>query len=348
LKQVIRMILIATAVVGALAGDAVADGRGGAAREVPAALARADALLGAGRPGDALTVLEEIARRYGDDPLYGWQIADRRGVALLVAGRTVEALPLLETAVARSPLVPEHHRNLADALRRLGRRGRALSEYQQAVELAPTDPVHRLEHAYVLLDFRMWRQAEQEFRMASHLCGCPEAERGLAEALLRQGRPAEAVEPLRRLHGAQPTAEHRRDLLAALQEAGADSGILELLAVVPRDSLAADEAVALVQSEGNLGGEPRHSLAFVAAREEGNRPVAAAGNAVFWGRITLNLLAAGHLADALLAADAAVELAPGVPTYRQNRAAVLQRLGREADARRDLEEIHRMEPAGKE
>lgn len=342
------MILLAVILAAVPVADGVADRRSDAAREVPAALARADALLATGRPTDALAVLDGIAARFGSDPLYGWQIDDRRGAALLAANRPAEALPLLEAAVARSPLVPEHHRNLGDALRRLGRRGRALSEYQQTVELAPTDPVHRLEHAYVLLDFRLWRRAEHEFAVALELCACAEAERGLAEALLRQDRPAEAVAPLGRLHAAQPTVRTRSDLLAALQGAGADSAILGLLAEVPLDSLSAGEAVALVQSEGTLGGEPRHSLAFVAARKAGDRPLSAGGNDVFWGRVTLNLLAAGRLAEALEAADVAVALAPGVAAYRQNRAAVLQRLGREAEARQELETVRRLESQGKE
>lgn len=338
-----RPLLVATlALLGATGIGATPGDRAGH-EAVADALGRVDAHLAAGRPADALALLEGLARDHGEDPLFGWQIADRRGAALLAAGRPAEALPLLEGAVARSPLVPEHHRNLADALRRMGRRGRALSEYQQTVELAPTEAVHRLELGYALLEFRMWRRAEVEFAAALSLCRCDEAERGLAEALFGQGRPDAAVAPLRRLHASRPTADRRRDLLAALQAAGADSGVMALLAVVPLDSLTGDEALALVQAEGALGGEPRHSLRFVAERT--SRPPAAGGMAVFWGRISLNLLAAGRPAEALSAADAAVVLAPADAVYRQNRAAVLHRLGREAEARREAAEAQRLQAA---
>ncbi|MCP4574211.1 MAG: tetratricopeptide repeat protein [bacterium] len=348
MRRTLHMWLAAAALTAGLAVDCRAGDAEDAAREVPPALERVDALLAQGRAADALVVVDGVARRHGTDPLYGWQISNRRGVVLLAAGRPGDALPLLEAAVSRSPLVPEHHRNLADALRRLGRRGRALSEYQQTVELAPADPVHRLEHAYVLLDFRMWRRAEHEFRAALDLCSCPEAERGLAESMLQQGRPAAAAVHLRRLHGARPTARNRGDLLAALQGAGADSAILELLTAVPAESLSTGEAVALVQAEGVSGGDPVRSLEFMAIRREGGVLLSAGSSPVFWGRIALNLLAADRLDEALEAADAAVALAPDVPAYRQNRAAVLQRLGRQAEALRELDEVRRLTTEGKE
>ena len=58
---------------------------------------------------------------------------------MLRSGRPGEALDHLEDAVRKGPDRPEYHRNLGAALLELGRRGRALSEYRQAVEMAPRD-----------------------------------------------------------------------------------------------------------------------------------------------------------------------------------------------------------------
>ncbi len=62
-------------------------------------LATADALVRLGQPLDAVDVLREAAAEWPDDPRF----ADHLALAYALAGRTTEALPLLEHRVQRAP-----------------------------------------------------------------------------------------------------------------------------------------------------------------------------------------------------------------------------------------------------
>ena len=324
--------------------DVEAGDRAAAQNELSGRITAVDSLLSAGRTDAALARLNALEAEHGNDPLFGWQIRDRRGLALLLAGRPKEALPLLEEAAARRPLEAAVHRNLADALRQLGRRGRALAEYTQAVELAPGDPGLRLEHAQYLAEFGMWREAEQEFRVAGHLGAGEAADQGLAVCLMKQRRPDEAAVPLRRLYLADATISRRLELAAALQSAGRDSELAALLAPVPAASLTVPELLGLVQAEGAPGVDPASSRAFAADLAAGEPPASVGDNAVFWGRIALNLIGSQDWEQALTAADRAVQLDPDNTAYRTNRVVILQGLGRDEEATREWEEIRRRDP----
>lgn len=319
----------------------------GAATTVVDDLVRIDGMLAAGQGSRALAEVDALLHAHGDDPLFGWQLRDRRGMALLLDDKPEAALPYLEETVRRSPLEPGAHRNLADALRRLGRRGRALSEYTQAVELAPLDPGLRLELAQYLVEFGQWRRAGNEFATAGTLGAGPLADQGLALALLKQGRADAAVAPLRRLYAAEPGAASRRSLAAALQAAGQDSQLVALLDAVPLAEMDRTEMLALVQSEGTLGGDPGHSLVFVAELDAGRAPPPVAAHALFWARVGLNLIAAEHWDAALVATGRAVDLEPENRVYRNNRLVVLQKLGQDDAAAREREAISRLGPASK-
>lgn len=342
-RLVALTLALALAAVGAVAGAA-----GGPAvpRDLGSELAVIDRLLASGQGEAALAEVERLAGPWGDDPLYGWQIADRRGLALLLAGRVEAALPLLEETVRRDPLAAGAHRNLALALHRLGRRGRALAEYAQAVELEPGDPAHRIEHAQALAEFGQWDRAAAEFGAASRLCGgCPEAELAWGDALLRAGRPADAVGPLERAQAAQPEPATRQRLVMALQQAGRDSALLALLdRTDPRDAAAYDHRAA-VDAEGRLGGPAPRSLAYAADLGRGGAPAAVASDAAFWARVALNLLASGDHEAGLAAATRAVELEPDSAVYRNNRVVLLLRLGRDDEAEREWEQARRLDPS---
>ena len=330
--------------------DACAAGRTrAAAAEVPARLAAVDSLLAVGEAGLALADLAQLAVQWGDDPLYGWQIADRRGLALLVSGRVAEALPWLEQTVGRDPLRASAHRNLALALARLGRRGRALAEYAQAAELAPRDPAHRLEHAQYLAEFGQWEPAAAEFRVASTLCGgCPEAARGLGASLLELGRPHEAVAPLMQAQAAAPDSTGRRLLVAALHAARRDSALLALLDAEDPATWYRQDLVAQVEAEGRLArGVPR-SLAHVAALEAGAAPAPVAADPLFWGRVALNLLKAHEEEAGLVAVDRAIALDPASVVYRNNRVVLLTRLGRHDEAAREWAKVLELDPTRRE
>jgi len=320
------------------------------AEAVPPALALADSLLGAGHADQALNLIEDLERRWGDDPLFGSQISEWRGVALLAVGRTDEALPLLEEAVARRPMSAGTHRNLALALAALGRRGRALAEYAQAAELAPRDAGHRLDHAHYLAEFGLWDGAAEEYRAASYLCDrCPAAERGWAVALLRAGRPDEALAPLLRLHRPAGDFEDLSLLVTAAQAAGRDSLLLAVLAGEPTARRDRGMFHAEVQAEGRLVGRPPScSLAHVRELEAGRTPSPVAADPLFWGRVSLNLLEANEDAAGLVAADRAIELDPGNAVFRNNRVVLLTRLGRHEEARLEWERVLLLDPSLKD
>lgn len=344
-----RPVLIIGALLWGAWGGLAAPAGGGVppqVAEVGPRLAAVDSLLRHGRPTEALADLDRLAGGFGEDPLYGWQIAERRGVALLDLGQTADALPLLEETVARRPLAAGAHRNLALALARLGRRGRALSEYAQVVELAPDDPVGRLEHAHYLAGFGQWAAAAEEYRVAAHLCGgCPDAERGLGHALLQQGRAEAAVGPLQRAQAAAPDTSGRRLLVAALHAAHRDSALLALLDGEDRARWDRRDHLAAVEAEGWLGGAPVRSRAYAAALAAGSVAAAVRDDALFWGRVALNLLKGGDYEAGLAAADRAVALAPDNPVFRNNRVVLLLKLGRQDEAAAEWRRVVALDPS---
>ena len=127
--------------------------RSGAAGQAQAGLAEIDSLLASGQATAAVARARRLQDQLGGDPLYGWQVEGRLGLALLRAGNPTEALPHLEAVMRYHPNDPVAHRNFAVALLDLGRRGRALSEFQMVVELAPDDFEARLEYGQILAEF---------------------------------------------------------------------------------------------------------------------------------------------------------------------------------------------------
>lgn len=313
-------------------------------------LARVDSLLNAGQEESAVREALILQNQLGDDPLYGWQITGRLGLALLRAGDPAAALPHLESVLRRHPNDPVAHRNFAMALMALGRKGRALSEFQIVVELAPDEYIARLEYGQVLTEFGDVSAAVAQLEVARHLCqDCLEPDRWLAAALMGAGSYGEAVAPLRRLHSGEPTAETRLQLAQALVGAGRDREFLDLMSAEASSGLSAREMNLVVEAEGRLGGDS-WSLACLGAVVGGEdvpgglaEPLLT--DPVFWGRISLNLLESGRFQEGLLAADRAVELDPRNVIYRNNRVVLLQKLGRDDEAARQWAEVLELDPS---
>lgn len=301
------------------------------------ALARVDSLLAAGADSAAVVAALAAETRWRDHPLYGWQAQGRAGAALVAAGRPAEAVPRLEAGLRRNSADAALHYQLGLALVALDRRGRALAEFEQAAAIDVRAAAPRLEAGRLRAAMGDWRGARDMLLSARVACaGCPEADRLLASVLLRAGQAAEAVGPLRRLWIAQPTAEIRRHLLAALVGAGDDSSVLDLVGSADPDQWTADEWRMAVQAEGRRS-RSHWSAAAVAGAAASPAPGLPVGDDVFWARVALNLLAAGRPVDALAAADQAVALAPRRALHHHNRAAVLVALGRTEDARLEIQ-----------
>jgi len=77
-------------------------------------LATVDSLLAAGAAEIAVTTCRELLKSFATEPVYGWQIEGRLGVALLIMGEPAAAVPYLEGMVRRQPREATHHRNLGD------------------------------------------------------------------------------------------------------------------------------------------------------------------------------------------------------------------------------------------
>lgn len=327
---------------------AAADDRATADAAAVRGLAAVDSLLQVPAAAQAVATARALWATWAKNPIYGWQIEGRLGLALLLSGEAAAALPHLENVVLRHPRQPDHHRNLGSALLQLGRRGRALSEYAVAVELAPTDADLRREYGQLLLSFGDDGAAERELLLAREMGGAgPELDQALASLYLLQKEFGRAVPVLRRVYAAAPRPDTRRTLVAAMAQAGADTLLRDFLAATPPAVRTADEWRLLVEAEGRLGGQ-EHALRAVRRLSDPPPNAAAAAYARddrFWGQVALNLLAAGAYADGLRAVDQAIKLAPDDVVYRNNRVVLLTRLGRDGAARAEWEKVLALDPS---
>ena len=124
-RNVIRICLV-TAITAALAGCANPKWGTSSSSTAPAAdpdqqaliaekQARIDSLLTAGHTTKAVRESQGLLAQLQEDPLYGWQIEGRLGLALLRDGRPAEAIPHLEAVMRRDgSLLPLALRLLRD------------------------------------------------------------------------------------------------------------------------------------------------------------------------------------------------------------------------------------------
>lgn len=351
--QTVARILVSICLSGAclwgFSVPASASVRSDIAAQAGAGLARVDSLLAVDQAALAVREAQRLYDRLAADPLYGWQIEGRLGLALLQLGDPVAALPHLEAVTRRNPNDHVNHRNFAVALLATGKKGRALSEFRLAVDLGPGDFDTRLEYGQVLADFGDVRQARAQFEVARRLCPeCLEADLALAGLLLEAGEFPAAVDPLRRIMGRHPTPWAQLSLAQALAGSGLDRDLLVFLDSCAADGLTAEELALAVEAEGRLA-EAGRSLACVRALTDpasfpGGLPVELLTDHRFWGRVSLNLLESGNFLEGLEAADRAVAIDGDNVVYRNNRVVLLLKLGRQQAADREWEEVLRLDP----
>ncbi len=316
-------------------------------------LAVVDSLLDAGDAATAAGRARKLWERFADDPLYGGQIAGRLGLALVRSGKPGQGVPLLEDAINSWPKDADLHRNLAFALKALGRRGRALAEYQTAAGLAPADFRMHLEYGQALLEFRSFPRAERELDQAWKLCdGCPDADQALANLYLQQGDFRLAALHLGRLWAVHPTPGVRLLYATSLARSDQANRAEALLDSVPVSALHADEWRLLVQMEKDdpdLGVRwSSRAVSLAAGDGSGQLPLAPLmADAPFWAVAGANLQSAGRPEEALQALDLALAVAPGNVVYLRNKVAILQELGREDEAARLWNKVLSLDPGQK-
>lgn len=327
-----------------------ADGDPGDRTRAARTLARVDSLLAAGNLEEGRRLAQEACDRHAGDPRLLDPLENRLALALMGLDRHAEALPLLENALRRRPGDGDAHRNLGACLLAMGRKGRALSEYQQWVQADPLNYLARLEYGQVLYEFRLLEDSERELRLAAELCGgCGQVDPALAATLLAAGKPAAALDPLRRLLAGPEGESHRRSYLKALLDSGEDAELIAFLTGADR-ALTGQEARLLVEAEGRLGRGRWSAWLLAWATEQNDRPDLALApgwgdDPLLWARISLNLQQLDRREEALAAVDRAIALDPASALLRNNRVVLLQELGREQEARREWERVLELDPS---
>lgn len=157
---------------------------------LPAQLGLAQAHIRAGRPADALPVLDRLRARAPRLPA-AWLAT---AVAQSTLGRHDNAVESARRAVELAPAVPAVHLGLGDVLRQAGRLEAAADAYRQAVALAPDDPDANAKGAVIERLARRLDEAERMLRKAlARAPGHPYARVNLATLLLERGQVAEGV-----------------------------------------------------------------------------------------------------------------------------------------------------------
>ncbi len=312
-------------------------------------LAIVDSLLQRGHGTEAVLVCQELLHTLSNDLIYGWQIEGRLGVALLVSQQPAAAVPYLAAVAQREPRESIHHRNLGAALVQLNRRGRALSEYRVAVELAPSKADLRREYGQMLLSFGDTKNAAYHLHVALRLCdGCADLDEPLIALYLAQGNDPAAVTILERLYQKDRSAELRQRLLTAMSRAADDSALVLFIVAIDELERTADEWRLLIEAEGRCSSDMIESQMMVARLSEAGAsslPSAVAEDHRFWGQVALNLLAHDKFAAGLRAVDQALLIAPEDVVYLNNRVVMLTKLGRHDEARVAWDRVLAVDPS---
>ncbi|HYL36528.1 MAG TPA: tetratricopeptide repeat protein [Bryobacteraceae bacterium] len=151
------------------------------------------------QPSEAIAIYQQ----FPDNP--GAQ--ERLGALLLVAGRAAEAIPHLETAVAKSPTVA-NRAALATGYLKNNQPGQALPVVEQLLAADPNDFEIRMLRGRIIRDQRKFPEAAQDFeRAVSMQPDSPEAWSELAGVLvMAENYPAalSALDKLAALHAEKP------------------------------------------------------------------------------------------------------------------------------------------------
>ena len=289
-------------------------------------MATTDSLLACGRADEVVVLLPPLLNddRLGAEVL--WPLEQRLGLAYQALGRFEEALPHLERAVLWAQQDPVNHRNLAHLLLQLGKRGRAFSEYRDACSLALDDWSVRVEFGHVLLDYEQIDRAASILEEAETRCSdCPDVARALVRLSLVRRDYNRALPYITILHGSNPTSETREQMALILLKTGQPEAARAMLLNLWPDALSANERRIVLEADQQLGDDSRALALAVSGGVEDD-------GADFWGLASLICFEAGEDESALFLVERAIALAPQSAALRNNRVAMLLKLGRREDA----------------
>ncbi len=153
----------------------------------------------------------------------------RTAVQFSQAGQHIEALELIDKALASAPHVADAHNNRGNVLRVLGRPDEAIGAYREALVLAPTHPLAWCNMGNALRDLGRVEEAVRAYREAiARRPAFAEAQLNLGIALREQGRHAEALSAFEAATRLRPDFAAAHDSLGnALRDAGRLSEAIE-------------------------------------------------------------------------------------------------------------------------
>ena len=155
---------------------------------LPAQVGLAQAQIRAGRPADAIPLLERVTAR-APGAAGAWLAL---AVARSMAGRHDDAVIAAERAVAIAPQVAAVFLGLGDIHRQAGRLDVAAQAYRRALALAPDDPDALNKAAVIARIERRWDEAESMLRRAiARAPGHAFARVNLGTLALERGRDVE-------------------------------------------------------------------------------------------------------------------------------------------------------------
>jgi tetratricopeptide (TPR) repeat protein len=279
---------------------------------------RADALGELGRDAEAWELLAQGAERFADHP----PTLQRLGLARLEEGRFEAARDLFEAVVRQAPEAADGHLGLGAALLELGAAAEAQRVLERALEISPGErsghyllgrALRALGEADLALAHlerggggRLAAMPDDGDRRLGRFAVGPEQQRARANRALAGGRPEEARAILEELAREQPDDPR---ILVDLGVACSRTGLVERAVEHFRAALELDPGSDL-------------ACANLAACE----------------------LDRGRPAEALAAAERAVELAPGQASGHLMRGRALQALGRPDEARASLSRARELAP----
>jgi len=346
-------VILASFVLCLAAGTALAD-RYDAARAREALLAELTLDYERGENERVIAVLSDSLAAAEFTP----RLYNLLGLALAAQARHPEAVSAYETGMREGGIqLFELHVNLGLSLQALGISGRAMSEFQRAVEIAPQELEARLALGKGYLDYGRYSQARTQLEEAARLAPRdPRVLRQRARLADDTGNVPESLTFWAQLEARQPDADSARRL-GELHATQVEEAIGWYRLCAQRDSLAADcdsalgsllmalerDAEALPwlrRAEASPPAAPQlvhnlllgyqrtgaiDSLEAVLGRHQLQR-------ADSWGVVALARRSAGRGSSALDAAAKAHEMAPEDPDLANIYAVLLHENGREAEA----------------
>jgi len=347
-------------------GPASAGDRYDAARAREALLARLTGEFEAGHYAQVLTVFQDSLRSEDTTPRL-WNL---KGLVLAQLSRYRDAVGAYEEGLRAEDSLYELHMNLAKSLQALDRTGRAMAEYQRAVQLAPDELEPRLALGTGYLDYHRLEEAKEELEEAWRIA------KGDLRVLRQRARLADARQDTTeawklwtQLEEAHPDADSARRLAELSRTKSVDAAISWYESCAQRDSSALDCAAAagsLLLRQGkakqalpwlqkSVAGKPPSQkslynllLAWQSLGQPDSIEALAKRHppqlAQSWGVLALVRREGGDLALALSAAQKGVELDPEDLKLANLEAVILLELGKKEEAKRIWRRILEKDP----